>query len=52
MLKNQDLAHQLLTMTETLIEASELLYQYPTSALWATGYRFSHAAESRGSPTH
>ena len=28
MLKNQDLAHQLLTMTETLIEASELLYQY------------------------
>ena len=28
MLKNQDLAHQLLTMTETLIEASELLHQY------------------------
>ena len=28
MIKNQELAHQLLTMTETLIEAAELLYQY------------------------
>jgi len=28
MIKNQELTHQLLTMTETLIEAAELLCQY------------------------
>ena len=28
MLKNQDLAQELITMTETLIEASELIHQY------------------------
>ena len=28
MIKNQELTHQLLTMTETLIEAAELLHQY------------------------
>lgn len=30
MIKNQELAHQLLEMTETLLEASEHLYQYIT----------------------